>query len=332
MIDAITEYRTKDAANYSLLSKLADHPVTAYKSLTKKEESTPFFDIGKFVDEGFWGNPRDSHYIIPDESMPTGKVKLIADIVSNVLVENLDKPLTSPEELDELIKRAATTVEYQSNWKPETIVEKLRLPVFNYSNLYHKATLEDKVLITTSQAQLAETLIDNIKQSPRYQSLIEGCELRFQEPIYQDMQVGDNRLVPCKVLPDIVVYNHTEKTVRIVDVKTCEGKFIENFYKYKYYYQGAFYSGVLFKRELHGNNYEVLPPVFVAADKSLYYPVRLFEQVDWAMLWDENGNYYRDKYKPIPMLLTEYAYHRATNDWSESYEALTTGMEKLYLR
>lgn len=322
-------YRETKAANYSTLSKLSVHPIDAYESLTRPEKQAVFFDIGNYVDEGFYGNPTDTHFVISDNAIPENgtKARAVADSVLNVTIGDPSIVESDPT-LEYVIGKAAEELEYQPNWKPETRIAKLKDQIKAFVTLYTMAKAEGRSLITVSQMQLAETLIQMIKESKRFQDIIDGCEIQYQQPIY-----FTHNGVACKCLPDIILRNHLRNTIRVLDIKTYEARFMDNYYRFRYFYQGAFYSYGL--TSIVNQDTRILNPVFVTADKSLRYPVRLFEQVDWKALWGTDGAYYLTRggqYKTLPALLNEYKYHTETGDWSESYEAIVTGSEKITLR
>ena len=322
-------YREINAANYSTLSKLSIHPVLAYEALNNSEKQTAFFDIGNYVDEGMYGNPMNSHLVIADSAIPNydTKAREVAEFVLKVLSDN---PSLEPTEdnINNIIIGATEVVGYYPNWKPATRLEKLKPVVETYINVVTDAKNENKSLITESQRELADTLISNIKNSERFKKIVEGCNILYQTPIYFKYNG-----ILCKELPDFTLINDHNKTARILDIKTYQGSFVDNFYKFRYFYQGGFYSYGL-AQQLEGHR--ILNPVFVAADKSLKMPIRVFEQVEWKELWSTDSSYYRSprggEYKTLPQLLTEYEYHMSTSNWSESYEAITQGTEKIRLR
>ena len=93
-----------------------------------------------------------------------------------------------------------------------------------------------------------------------------GSEL---EIVYQLPIFFNHKTLDCKALLDMVIFNHSDKTIQPIDIKTTSGRtvhFPTSFRKYRYDIQAAWYTLAL---EYYKNNnifysdYKVLPFKFI---------------------------------------------------------------------
>lgn len=117
--------------------------------------------------------------------------------------------------------------------------------------------------------------------------------------------------LPIKAKLDRILFNHTDKTMLLIDLKTTAsplGKFDETFEKYNYYRQLAFYSFCL---EQAYPEYTLLGSYIVAVQTNKEYPCEVFK-VDKS--WLKQGH------TEMHLLLDRVAYHMSCNNWGNSME------------
>lgn len=174
------------------------------------------------------------YYVTEIETLPT-------DAIKNIIVEyyNVIQEFPSLENDDTLLK-VITDANYQNTYLPATKLKK----VHEAGDMY----LEDlkkcngRVIITKEEYETAKAMVSNMQNTfPEIlMNTNPDIEVKYQVPLY-----GQIHKVDCKGLIDILVINHSEKTVKIIDLKTFYGHpldFSTTAHSHRYDIQLAFYQ------------------------------------------------------------------------------------------
>lgn len=143
----------------------------------------------------------------------------------------------------------------------------------------------------------------------QYEQAMQETEITFD--VQWETAHSPETELPIKAKLDRILFNHTEKTMLLVDLKTTAsaiGKFDETFEKYNYYRQLAYYSWCL---EQAYPEYTLVGSYIVAVQTNKEYPCEVFK-IDSS--WIKQGK------KEMHLLLDRIAYHMSSNNWGNSME------------
>jgi hypothetical protein len=227
-------------------------------------------------------------------------------------------------------------VEYDARLTATTILERFDKECYDYTQFVLGT---DKMVISHNDYLLASDLATGCRYDERLSKWFEpnkDVEILYQIPLYFNyVHFLDTGLkVNCKALPDLIHINHSNKTINIVDIKSFEGDFETNYYKYRYYYQAVFYLMAMERRyndTLIPKDYKVEDFYFIAIDKSKFKGNILYKFdksnlhiiLEGGKLTDSRGHGH--KIKGLRKLFKEYDYHSRTGNWDYPYEYLTKG-------
>lgn len=326
------EYRAYDAINYSLLKALDEHPRKAYKMLyTGYKFNSSSMTYGSLLD-CLLTNPDEFDELFyicdyaPDPETNEGKLfeKLkeeYPDFIFTkddvILIADKNKLWGNIKSLETKLKK----VDSFGFWDHISIIKE---------NI-------DKQQVTNelyTKARSAKVVLETHEFTSRF----------FQAPYSIDFQkaiIFNYNGHECKILIDMLVWNHIQKTVRVVDLKTLFGYqefFMENFRKYKYDIQGVHYhNGVVeyVKENEEYKDYNVLMPMFMISSSSNIEEPVVFELSKKDYDTRNVGGY--DKYgreiKSVNKLCDELQWHKNTGRFSyykKTYDNLGVIQTNLY--
>lgn len=174
------------------------------------------------------------YYVTQLEVLPTDAVKSIISTYYDVIKEF---PLLDN---DTTLLKVITDANYYNNLKPETKLAKVLETGSEYLN--DLKACGDRIIITQADLTLAQTMVSNL-QSTFPEILMNtnpDIEIKYQVSIYEAI-----RGIACKGLIDILIINHSEKKVKIIDLKTFYGhplEFSSAVHSHRYDIQLAFYK------------------------------------------------------------------------------------------
>lgn len=344
----MSEYFDKKGfVSASFLKALSSSPKEAY-SIIRGEESkkTPSLDFGSLVD-CLLTTPDEfiNKYVVFNGRKPTDKLLDFADKYIEIYqLEGSGEDFSK----DSAILRARTESGYDSRLLNETVLKKFRDECDNYCQFYIDNS--DKTIIDTQTLNFANELVSQVKSSPYLQHIFYPTTNRiilFQVPIYIVTTKFEG-----KALIDILDIDLETKIITPYDLKTFEGSFESNYWKYKYYYQEAWYSFILntlshedlfvsceIPEELkiiHSGEYKIEQFKFIAVDKSMYREVEVFQSyrdiVDDIVFrgYIDKGDS-KVKVKSIVELVEEAKDRVRLDNWTTDYQMLTNGVKRLWL-
>jgi len=340
------EYFETKALSASLLKALSTSPRSARAIIENESKESKAFTIGSLVDCLLTTPERfEEDYVIFRGVSPSDKMLDFANEYIR-LYKLLSEDNTHTSE--ELILLARTYVDYDKRLKDDTVIKKFE----EACNDYIQCVLSnsDKLIIDTNTYNDALELVRVTKESPHLQFIFnpkEGDIVLFQVPIYLESSKFTG-----KALLDCIVIDTVNKVITPIDFKTYEDYFEGNYFKYKYYYQEAWYSfllGMLTDGEsfitkldtveelLDVVGYTVTEFKFVAIDKSFQRNPIIFQsykEITENIFFDgfiDKGIFNIVKVKSIQDLIKEYNWRVERDDWVNDYDMETQGFKKLWL-
>lgn len=303
------EYHAYPAWSHSILSRYAKDGFASLATLHEPVAVTSSMEFGSLVDCMLThGNEAEAEYSVMDVTVPDAEKKALDYIAS---VSTLPFEKMSVDYIYDLTNECG----YQSRLKPDTKYEKLK-PYADYYNAKH----DGKKIVSKKDWDDAAQIRDIFHSHPLLKELFGTESTSDIEYIYQAKYVvkyrtDDGKDIKVKIMPDLLVVNHKEKTIQPVDLKTSAApawNFKENFLKYRYDYQAAMYTDVLnvIKNKAEGYaDYSVLPFIFTDISRSDMTPV--------AWVYDPN-----DESQVMGLAFGNYQYknYRQTLNEIISYE------------
>ena len=267
------EYHDYPAWSYSIIAKYARNGFAAMATLHDKMKPTPEMEFGSLFDSIMTkGKKTLDEYVVFDVSVPPAEKAVLDVLAVDCTCEKFDD-VPTPE-----VIIAAEKTNYQSKWKPET----------RYSHIaeygkYYDTIKSGKKLVSKQDWDDAMEMHRAFRNSPYLKDLFGTKNTDEIEYIYQAKFVVDwdieGERVKVKFMPDLIIVNHTQKTIRLVDLKTSSMPgfdFAEHFVKMRYDIQGELYSECLkylIENDDVYSEYTILPYLFVDVSRMDKIPV-----------------------------------------------------------
>ena len=299
------EYRALDRVSYSFLKVFSEvGPKAIIEGIP--EVSGPGLTLGSIVDKRL----SDVNYCIEDEYVVSDRtVDFSGDThiskVYKFLKDNKDIVL---EESDQAtLNRIFGILEFKRNptvndefWKDVAVINQINQGVN---------------LVPQSEVDMANTMINTL-QTHKYTTKLFSPDLGV-ESYNQVAILFEYRGVKCKALIDKVLIDHNLKKIYLYDIKTgARYDFMDNFYKYKYMYQGGFYwkgfnSFIASIPELSDYSLDMSFSFIYISRENPYLP--LVYKMDFDYIAKVNAGYETAsgyKVKGIKELLEDYAWYK----------------------
>lgn len=308
------EYHSLPCWSYSLIARYAKEGFSAIANLHEPVKPTPAMEFGSLVD-CMLTRPfdLDNEYAICDSQVPPAE-KFVLDALANSKVpfEDLD---------NDAIQKACELKGYQPRWGFDAKYKHLA----EYAD-YYNLLCSGKKLVAKTDWDDAEEIVQALLKNEVTSRFFKEKSTEDKEILYQQQFVvsykplGSDEKVKLKIMPDIMVVDHKEKTVQLVDLKTSSlpaWQFKENFLKFRYDIQASLYSDVMdavLDSEEEYDEYTILPYLFVVISRSDFVPVVFeYDQTDpsqeFGLFWMSAEKTY--SYKGWKALLSEIlAYER----------------------
>ena len=267
------EYHDLPAWSYSIIAKYARDGFGAMATLHDKITPTPSMEFGSLFDSMITrGKKTMDNYVVFDMSVPPAEKNVL-----DVLASNCTCTQFHDISMDEVIA-TANNVGYQTKWKPDT----------RYSHIseyakYYDTIMSGKKIISQKDWDDAVEMYKVFRNDAYLRELFGTKDTDDVEYIYQAQFktkfIINGQEVWVKMMADLIVVNHTEKTIQIVDLKTSAMPaydFSQNFIKYRYDLEAEVYSDVVdrIRMEIGGyGDYEILPFLFTDISRVDKIPV-----------------------------------------------------------
>lgn len=300
------EYRADPAISYSTLAKFSREGVKVIPNLFDKI-SSPSLTFGSMVDSLLTGGNQEfeERFLVADfPDIPDSQVQIIKSLYN--LCGSSHRSLSMIP--DSLIIEQTEVYQFQRNWKPETRSKVIKENGEVYYSLLTLA--KDKEVVSTKIYQDAVNCVEALKLS-------NVTSWYFQEDnpfdgsierMYQLKFKGVYENIPIRCMADLIIVNHDEGTIQMIDLKTTKDvtEFQHSFYVWQYFHQAQMYSEILRQniiKDDYYKNFKILPYLFIAIDRFIKQPVvykydRTFSKEDTFF----EGKWYDNWRKQLPKL------------------------------
>ena len=317
--------------SYSLLKSFDEHgPKALIERINPKSKG---IDFGSKLDD-FISLTKDEFnekYLIVQNTLDGDLFKL-AEIIVNIENVNIDNFLNDTFDITlrvDIINQLAINAELFKRIKLDASrIKKFDNPEF-YEFLEFLYNNKDKEFITPdeySKLLACQNSLFSHKSTKKYFNCNDDCEEIYQLELKYEFHGR-----PVKCILDKVIINHTNKTIQPLDLKSgnpTAKEFMHNFFKYKYYLQGALYirgCEEYFWNILSMTTYKILPfkyiylPTFDYNNPKTFILTDKWKQAAWNGFTTNSGY----KYKGINELVSEINWHikhQIFNETREFYE------------
>lgn len=280
-----------------------------------EDDDKSFFRIGAAVDCLLTSPERfNDDFVVVNVNRPYG--------LMGKFIDRLPPGLTPSSDAD-LYMEAYINAGYKMSL--EWVISKMwgTDPLMDYYNA--TVNVPDHLVVISKDEmekvqKVVELLLANPNTLPYFFNEDNDIEIAHQLPIYFEYKG-----VECKALMDGIILNHRDKTIRPFDLKTTGMSvynFPENFVRFGYYRQAAFYSEALKSPQspvIHLlDEYKLLPFQFIVAETkpNSYHPAVIYNCSETDIDVGLNGGYYEGKrVKGVNELIEDYIWHSSTNMW-----------------
>lgn len=271
--------------------------------------------------EEFWKD-----YIILEFAVP--KVKQQKDFLELYSTYELTDPL---EDKDKLILLAYNTA--YSNSKPDTkkIEEGKELLNLYQDYIEYFRAKESKIVISYADLQMLKNIKENIVNHKKANELLFALPNTYEthNEFHINWEIPKYNNIKCKSLLDRVCFDHVNKKIILIDLKTTQNvyNFAHSVEEYDYYRQIAYYGLAIqwYMQEvlnLNSEEYE-FEAYIIAIGKDANNEIRVFDMSDNKII--------SEKVDTISNNLKRISEHISTDQWDHTLEYYKgDGVEKLY--
>ena len=303
------EYHDLPAWSYSIIARYARDGFGALATLHDKVATTPSMEFGSLFDSMITrGKKTMDNYVVSDISVPPAEKNVL-----DVLASNCTCTQFHDISMDEVIA-TADNVGYQMRLKTDTRYKKIS----EYS-AYYDTLMSGKKIISRQDWDDAIEMYKVFRNDAYLKTLFGTKDTDDVEYIYQAQFkvkfVIEGDEVEVKMMADLIVVNHSEKTIQIVDLKTSAMPaydFSQNFIKYRYDLEAEVYTDVVRRilMDIDGyGDYEILPFLFADISRVDKVPVTYYYNPDNGFVFTKGEKVY--EYKGWKELLAEILVYEA---------------------
>lgn len=307
---------------------LKNGPLYLRNMLDGKEEGLKgsFLEKGTMIHEyilqpeEFWKD-----YIILDFAVP--KVKQQKDLCEFYSTyKNID-PLSSD---DDIILKAYNTA-YNNKKSDDTKIKEAKEILDLYSNyIEYFENKDSKKIISFADLQMLKNIKSNLEEHKKANELLFNLPVTYEthNEFHINWEVPKFNHIKCKSLLDRVCFDHTNKKIILIDLKTTQNvyNFKHSVEEYDYFRQIAFYGLAIqwYMQEvlnLNSENYD-FEAYIIAIGKDNSNQIRVFNM--------NNKEILSQKVDQISDALKEISYHINSDNWTHTrnyYE--NNGVEEL---
>jgi len=328
-------YRDYDAINYSKLSQLARNP----SKVDEEKDWHDGFAFGTLVDYMCFSPDKvdEEFHVSQADRKPSSTAKELADWILNksnlqslkvennkiVGYEDVEYGRTKVS-LDELLEEAEEAVGSSTSFEKYGGVDYLKDQIESQDKHVVSSELYEK-------AKRAHQTLKTHKFTRRYFDPDKNIEIQFQVPIlwkpgYYKKVFND---IQAKSMLDIVIFDHENKTILPVDLKTTSSSafmFEKKIVKWRYDLQASYYTdGLRYRVDNHNeiSDYDILPFEFIViSSKNLEKPL-IYQMSENDLLVGREGgilSYSGRSVKGWTDLIRDLLWHQENNKWEYSRE------------
>lgn len=271
------EYRQMPELSYSTLAKYErGGGFKSIPTLFDRVES-PSLTFGSAVDSIITGGMEEfnDRFIVAEFPSVSDAIVSIVKYLFN-MYKDTNRSLSSIN--DATIINATEVFKYQLNWKPETRAKVIKEKGEEYYNLLYIS--DNKTILSTKDYEYVVNAVEALKTS-------ESTKFYFAddnpfdniERQYQLKFNAEFNGVGYRTMMDLVIVDHTNKTILPIDLKTSgksEYEFYKSFVEWGYMWQAILYTKVLeanIKKDDYFKDFTILPYNFIVVNKFSLCPL-----------------------------------------------------------
>lgn len=296
------DYHDLPKWSYSIIARYAREGFPSLATLHDRFTPTPSMEFGSLFDSVMTrGKATLNEYAVLDMTVPDAERRAL-DYFSTQTSTPLDE--IHPDEFMRLCDECG----YQNRWGHKARFEHLAA----YKK-YYEVKCSGKKIVSADDWKDAMDMHAAFRNSEYLNGIFgtkdtDDIEYIYQAQFVTSFDLGDDK-VDVKIMPDLLVVNHSVKTIQPVDLKTSSQpayNFAESFIKYRYDIQAELYTDVIEKiiseDELY-KDYTVLPYLFTDISRSDKVPVTYTYNPKNGLSYMKNDRLYI--YKGWKVLLSE---------------------------
>ena len=265
------EYHSLPAWSHSKVARYAREGFSAIANINEPIKPSPEMEFGSLFDSMITSENTNEKYVVL-ETVPPPAEKAAMD----ALLE-----MTSFKKFEDIPEEAfaAATTNYQSRWGLDTKIKKLA----QYQDYFNIKRTGKKIVSPEDwkdAKEMVSAFYSNILVSEIFKKGSENdIEYIYQSKFTANMTLENGESVLVKIMPDLLIVNHSTRIIIPVDLKTSSVpayQFADNFIKFRYDIQASMYSDVLanvINSTEEFNDYEILHYYFVDISRSDKVPV-----------------------------------------------------------
>jgi hypothetical protein len=269
------EYHSRSSWSHSVIAKYARDGFGAIATLHDKFVPTPSMEFGSLFDSVITrGKETLDHYVVDNTAVAPAE----KSVFDTLLASGHTEPwiTISDNDLDAAIEACPT---FASKYKKaDTRRQKL-----DEASQYYDARRTGKKVVSAQDWEDAMEMYRIFRDDEYLSSIFghkntEDVEYLYQTQFEINWILANQKEVKVRIMPDLLVVNHKDKTVLPVDLKTSSMPaydFAQNFIKYRYDLQAELYSDVLRKvmDRTEYKDYQLLPYLFTDVSRTDKVPV-----------------------------------------------------------
>jgi len=326
----MADYRELDGLNQSLLKKILVSPAAFLKQRDQQGDSEEtHFVFGSLVDDMLLGDfDLDEKYYVLQDSDISQVLKNITQYVFDYM--NTCETPVEWDSMDTVILQACNEYEYQSRWKDETRVNKIKTQCLTYFQSLYAAA--GKKIVSEEEYYKATVCIAALKTD-------DYTKKHFSKA--KDVESWNHKVITFQYKGydfkgelDKVFIDHTNKTIEPIDYKTTGSpitSFNHDFWKFRYDFQAAVYFfGISQDPEvvaLVKKGYKLLHFKYIVVEKEMNNPPMVHKvtnavsQIGWSGGTLSSGR----KLEGFLQALERFTFHQSTDQWKFPMEYYKNG-------
>lgn len=311
------EYHNYPAWSHSIIAKYARNGFDAIATLHDKLEPNAAMRFGSLFDSIVTrGKETLNRYTVTSIDVPEAERKALEFIAS--------KTHESLNELDQrFITDCCDQCGYQTRWGFDA-----RFKHLVQFNEYYDKLRSGKEIVSEEDWKDAVDMANVFSSDPYLKTIFghgtkNGMEYIYQPQFVVDWNIG-GETVKVKIMLDLVVVDHNNKTIQPVDLKTSQNpaySFSENFIKMRYDIEAETYTDVLRKVietvATEYQDYTILPYLFTDISRTDKVPVTFVYDPSNGFSYTKGDRTY--SYKGWKELLAEILMYETNNAKVPSY-------------
>ena len=269
-----SDYHAYPAWSHSLISRYAREGFSSIATIHEPLKPTPSMEFGSLFDSILTrGKDTLNEYVVDETIAPPAEKSVYDWLLAKGYTQSFSQ---LPESV---LLGAMDACSFYMKLKPDTRMEKI-----GKSCQYYDVRRSGKKIVSREDWDDAIEMARVFRSNDYLNKLFgikntDEVEYIYQAQFLVDLEVANGKPIKFKFMPDLLIVNHTNKTIQPVDLKTSAmpaHEFKENFLKYRYDIEAASYTDalqiIIMKDDIY-KNYKILPYLFTDISRTDKVPV-----------------------------------------------------------